>query len=390
MKPLVKVGLVVATLGLLLLGSAAFFVACAVSHLRIGSDGVHAGIEANRVETHELTLDAGAPLHAQVDCGSIRVTSTSGSSASVVAHLRAFGEDKQAAEQRLAQMTLELGPNSVVGHENRDHSVKFFQFGGGEEVDLELALPAGTRLEIQSGSGDVTIQGPFGDTRAGSDYGDVSARGIRGTLILKSSSGDIHTSEIQGASVSVETSYGDIEIAQVQSNRVEAHTSSGGIEARKLQAENIRLTSDYGDIRAQELKGDLESKTSSGEVAISEANGACLAHSDYGDVEAAGVFRGLSLTTSSGAIHGRALPGSALATGWELTSDYGEVKLELPAGLGFELDASTDYGEVQADLPGTLGGSKGDETHKLHGTVGGGGPKLRLHSSSGDVEIATH
>jgi len=55
-----------------------------------------------------------------------------------------------------------------------------------------------------------------------------------------------------------------------------------------------------------------------------------------------------------------------------------------------ELDASTDYGEVQADLPGTLGGSKGDETHKLHGTVGGGGPKLRLHSSSGDVEIATH
>lgn len=390
MKPVVKVLGLVAVLGFVLLGSAAFFVACTVSHLRVNGGSVHSGIETSRVETHDLAFDPGQPLRASVDCGTIRVRSTSGASAQVVARLRAFGEDKEASEKRLAQMSLELGPNSVAGHENQDHSLKFFQFGGGEEIDLEITLPAGARLEVQSGSGDVTIQGPFGDTRAASDYGDVEASGIRGALILKSSSGNIRAEGIQGPSVSVETSYGDVELQAIGSSRVDAHTSSGDISASRVKAESVRLSSDYGDLAVRELEGDLESSTSSGEIAITGAGGACRAHSDYGDVSAAGVFRGLSLSSSSGSVHGRALPGSALGGGWELDSAYGDVALQLPAGLGFELDASTDYGEVQADLPGVLGGSKGDETHRLHGAVGGGGPRLRLHSGSGDVEIGTH
>ena len=387
MKPVVKVLLVVATIGFVLLASAAVFVACAVSHLHISGGSVHSGVEASRSETHDLVLDPGQPLRAQVDCGSIRVSSTSGTSARVVAHLRAFGEDQNAANERLAKMTLELGSNSVAGHENRDHGLKLFEVGGGEQIDLELTLPAGTRLELQSGSGDVSVEGPFGDTRAASDYGDLAVKGVRGALIVKSSSGAIHASEIQGASLNLDTSYGDIVLARAQSGRVDVHTSSGSIDASEIQADLARLTTDYGDVRVHTLKGDLETKTSSGGITLAEVQGSCKAHSDYGDVEAAGVFRAFALSSSSGAVHGIAQAGSTLAGGWELTSDYGEVSLQLPAGLSFDLDATTDYGEVSAELPGTLGGTKGDETHKLHGAVGGGGPRLRLHSSSGDVEI---
>lgn len=388
MKPVVKVLLVLCAIGFVLFCGGVLFVACAVTHLHIDGSG-HSGVEANRVETHELAFDAGQPLRARVDCGSIRVAQSNGAGAQVVARLRAWGEDKQAAEKRLAQMNLELGQNSVVGHEQHEHGLKLFEVGGGEQVDLELALPAGTRLEIQSGSGDVRVEGPFGDTRAASDYGDVAADGIRGTLILKSSSGSLHASGIQGASTSLETDYGDIVLRLVQSGRIDVHTSSGSIEANEIQADSARITTDYGDIRVRELQGDLESRTSSGAVAIADLRGACRAHSDYGDVEAAGVFRGLGLSSSSGAVHGRAQPGSTLADGWELRSDYGDVALRLPEGLSFELEATTDYGEVRTDLPGVLGGAKGDEAHKLHGTIGQGGPRLRLHSSSGDVDIRT-
>jgi len=389
MKPVAKVVLLVGVLGFLVLGSAVFIGACAVSHLRINGWSSHSGVEASRVETHELAFDSNLPLRAQVDYGSIQVTSTSGSKATIVARLRAFASDKQEAEKRLAGMQLDLGQNSVAGHEQRDHGVSFFE-SGGEEIDLEISLPAGARIEARSGSGDVTIQGAFGDTRATSDYGDVSATGIRGTLILKSSSGDIRAVEIEGGSVSLETSYGDIALRQLKSSQVDAHTSSGEVEAQQVQAPLVRLTSDYGDISVRDLQGDLETKTSSGGVSIREAKGSCRAHSDYGDVAAAGTFRGLSLSSSSGAVSGKAESGSTLADGWEIKSDYGDVGLALPAGLSFELDASTDYGEVRADLPGVLGGSKGDETKKLHGTVGQGGPRLRLHTSSGDVAIGTH
>src|SRR5260221_2455979 len=168
MKPVVKVLLGVAVVGFCLLGSAAVFVACAVTHLRIGGGSLHSGVESNRVETHDLAFDPSQPLRAQVDCGSIRVTSTSGTQAQVVARLRAFGSDKEDSEKRLAQMTLDLGPNSVAGHEEREHSLKVFEFGGGEEIALEITLPAGARLEVQSGSGDVHVEGAFGDTRASS------------------------------------------------------------------------------------------------------------------------------------------------------------------------------------------------------------------------------
>jgi hypothetical protein len=286
-------------------------------------------------------------------------------------------------------MSLELGQNSVAGHEQREHGLQLFGSNGGEEIDLELSLPAGAKLELHSGSGDVAVQGAFGDTHASSDYGDLEASGIRGALVVESSSGDIHVAEVQGASVRVRTNYGDIELRQLQGSRIEAHTSSGGIEARGLRAESVRLDSDYGDIAVSGLQGDLESKTSSGAVSIREASGACLAHSDYGDVAAEGVFRGLSLSSSSGSVSGKAGAGSQLGEGWELRSDYGEVRLALPEGLSFELDASTDYGEVRARLPGLLGGARGDESKHLHGAVGKGGPRLRLHSSSGDVEIGT-
>jgi DUF4097 and DUF4098 domain-containing protein YvlB len=378
MKPIAKVLVAVSVLGVVLLGSAACFVACAVSHMHISGGSAHSGVEASRVETHEIAFDAGQPLRAKVGCGSIRVASTSGTSAQVVAHLRAYGSDKEEAEKRLASLTLDLGQNSVVGRAQGDH-----------EIDLELTLPAGARLEIQSGSGDVEIHGAFGDTRAGSDYGDVRASGLRGALQLKSSSGDLEADEIQGGDVSVDTNYGNIALRTVKASRLYAHTSSGGIAVSGIEAPGVRLSSDYGDISVRELQGDLDSKTSSGSVSIVEAKGECRAHSDYGDVSAAGTFRGLALSSSSGAVHGRAASGSSLSEGWEIRSDYGDVQLDLPPGLSFELDATTDYGEVAADLPGVLGGAKGDETRKLHGSVGGGGPKLRLHSSSGDVSIRT-
>jgi len=389
MKPIAKILLAISVLGIVLFGSAACFIACAVTHLSGSGGSAHSGIEASRVETHEIAFDASQPLRAQVDCGSIRVVSTTGTTAQVVAHLRAYASDRQEAEQRLAGLKLDLGQNSVAGHARRENGLKLFGFNGGEEIDLELTLPAGTRLEIQSGSGDVDIRGAFGDTHAGSNYGDVRASGIRGALQLKSSSGDIEADEIQGGNVSIDTSYGDIALRAIKASRLDAHTSSGDVAASGIEAQGVRLASDYGDIAVRELQGDLDSKTSSGEVSILEAKGLCRAHSDYGDVSATGTFRGLALSSSSGSVRGRAASGSSLGEGWEIRSDYGDVQLDLPKGLSFELDASTDYGEVAADLPGVLGGSKGDETRKLHGTVGGGGARLRLHSSSGDVSIRT-
>lgn len=387
MKPVAKVLLAVAIVGSLLVVSAVVIGACALVHLRVDGGHLQSGVEARRVETHELALDAGRALQASVDQGSIRVRQSPDASARVVATLRAWGSDQEDADKRLAAMSLELGPNLVRGHERQESSFSIYQIGGGEEVDLELVLPAGLRLELSSGSGDVAVEGAFGDTAASSGYGDVAASGIRGTLAAKSGSGSVHANDVHGSRVKLDSSYGEIELRKIEADEIDARTGSGSVEASDLSATRSALHSDYGNVHAARSKGDLDVHSGSGEVELVECDGAVRAHSDYGNVHARGRFAGLELESGSGSVRAEALAGSALGQGWTLTSDYGEVVLVLAEKLSFELDASTDYGEVRAELAGVVGGAKGDEAKKLHGAVGTGGPKLRLHSGSGDVEI---
>lgn len=387
MKPVAKLVLAVAVVSSLLVVSAVVIGACALVHLGVDGDHLHSGIEARRVETHELALDPARALEATVDYGSIRARTSSDGSARVVATLRAWGSDQQDADERLAEMALELGPNLVRGHEKRDSSRKFFEYGGGEEVDLELVLPAGLRVQLSSGSGDLAVEGAFGDTALESGYGDVRASGIRGALAAKSSSGSVRANDVQGARLRLDSSYGDLALGAIQSEEILAHTSSGEIDAHDLTGTRIALSSDYGDVKAARTRGDLDAHSGSGEVQLVEGDGACRGRSDYGDVHARGRFSALELASGSGSVHAEALAGSALGQGWQLRSDYGEVLLVLSERLDFELEASTDYGEVRAELSGVLGGARGDEAKKLRGPVGKGGPKLRLHSSSGDVEI---
>lgn len=390
MKPVAKLVLAVAVVSSLLVVSAVVIGACALVHLRVDGGRLHSGIEAQRIETHELALDAGRALEAKVDSGTIRARASKDGAARVVATLRAWGHDQQDADKRLAAMSLELGANLVRGHEKQESSHSIFQVGGGEEVDLELELPAGTRLSLASGSGDLSVEGAFGDSVLDSGYGDVQARGIRGTLAAKSGSGSVQAHEVQGARVELASAYGDLTLRAIQAEELSANTSSGDIDARDLDGAHLVLHSDYGDVKAARTRGDLAAHSGSGELELLECDGACRAHSDYGDVHARGRFSVLELTSSSGSVQAEAQAGSTLGQGWQLASDYGEVLLVLSERLDFELDASTDYGEVRAELDGVLGGARGDETKRLRGAVGQGGAKLRLHSASGDVEIRGH
>jgi DUF4097 and DUF4098 domain-containing protein YvlB len=63
------------------------------------------------------------------------------------------------------------------------------------------------------------------------------------------------------------------------------------------------------------------------------------------------------------------------------------VRLRIPEDAGFELRIETSSGEIDTDFPVTLISDGRIRDNRLSGTVGSGGPVIRVEASAGDVHI---
>ncbi len=192
-------------------------------------------------------------------------------------------------------------------------------------ISYDISAPAGTRITANSGSGAIDIQGFQGRLNADTGSGDVTLRDITGEVHSHTGSGHI-TAQNVGAPFVGSTGSGDMEIALNSPGDVDVHTGSG-------------------QIRVEHANGSLRAKTGSGDV---RANG-------------------------------------TPASSWYVQTGSGAVTLQLADATNFDVEASTGSGDLHFAKPVTLQGKL--SKHEIHGKVGNGGPKVEVHTGSGDIEI---
>ena len=94
----------------------------------------------------------------------------------------------------------------------------------------------------------------------------------------------------------------------------------------------------------------------------------------------------LDVKTNSGAVE---FSGS-LGTGpHQVSSDFGEIDLTLPADSKLNVDLSTDFGSIKSDLPitVTLNGASSSDGDQIVGSINGGGDQFTAQTNSGSVTI---
>ena len=120
-----------------------------------------------------------------------------------------------------------------------------------------------------------------------------------------------------------------------------------------------------GGIRAEGLEGPVRARTVNGTVRV-ETTGWADAHTVNGSVEVrmgkADAPDGLSFRTVNGSI-----------------------SVVIPAGAAFDVDASTVSGSISTDFPLTISGRF--VNHHASGTIGGGGPELKLSTVNGSIGL---
>jgi len=195
-------------------------------------------------------------------------------------------------------------------------------------IDYEITVPADTKVQTHTGSGDQTMEGLKSGLQLESGSGDIQLRDITGSVHLRTGSGDVK-GDTAGA-LHAETGSGDIRLQEKGAGGVDVHTGSGNIEIEGIQ----------GGLRAEAGSGDIQ-------------------------------------------IDGK-------QTGsWDLQTGSGNVTLRLPGDAAFNLEAHTSSGSVVVDQPVTMTvqGKVQEERKSIVGTVRGGGPTLVVRTGSGDVHI---
>jgi DUF4097 and DUF4098 domain-containing protein YvlB len=196
-------------------------------------------------------------------------------------------------------------------------------------------------------------------------------------VITVSDSGATTVDGVQGP-VDVRTQSSAIELMRLGKN-VAVKTGSGVVSVDG--ASDVRISTQSSAITARNVSGALHVRTESGAVnAWLIGPGNVDVHTGSSAMELQGVKGGLTASTRSGRIAVTGRPDAP----WQVTTGSSAVDVTLDAAAALTVDASTGSGSVKVeggDVQGTV--TKG----RVSGTIGGGGPLVRVSSRSGSIRI---
>jgi len=242
------------------------------------------------------TFQTPEPIMAVIEvvAGSVRLLATDRDDTVVEVRPR---DPERASDVRVAeQARVDFGHGTLKVSAGR----KVLSLGRGGAVDIDVALPARSRLQASSASAAVYAEGVLADCRFSSASGAVQLNSIEGNFKADTASGDITVQRVQG-NAWIATASGDATIGQLDGD-LTFQAASGGIAIGRL-------------------RGNAKAQTASGSVAVATAvNGAFTAHTSSGEVEVGvpeGTAARLDLVTSSGVVSNGLEPSDGPADGGE-------------------------------------------------------------------------
>ena len=204
--------------------------------------------------------------------------------------------------------------------------------GGGESIDVQVELPAGSHVRGDAGVAALRCRGRLGECRYKTGVGDIQLDQA-GSVQLKTGGGDL----------TVEQAVGDAELT----------TGSGAVRIDRIDGAAVVRNSN-GDTWIGEVTGDLRVNAANGKVSVDQAHATVAAKSANGDLRLGEVAHGVVLAQTG----------------------FGKVEIGIRDGVAAWLDLSTRFGNVHNDLDAAERPEPGDDA-----------VEVRARTSYGDITI---
>lgn len=314
------------------------------------SSSVNARSETEDRIQRSFEAAPGGRLVIAADRGSIEIRPTATGNAAIevvrIAKAASGAREREILQRHRVQFAESAGEIRVTGKTDQDSSWRWWGQGWGQGLQVRFiaTIPKAFHVRLQTAGGAINLGDLEGEARLQTSGGSLKAGKIRGPVWGRTSGGSISI-EACAAEADVGTSGGSIQLGNMQAEVV-ARTSGGSIVVDAALG-RARLSTSGGQIKVREAHAELEASTSGGSISATfsrQPSGPC------------------SLKTSGGSI-----------------------EVSLGEELGFDIDAETSGGRVSTELPITTQGEV--RRAQLRGTVNGGGQKLLLRTSGGNIRI---
>ncbi|HZC98850.1 MAG TPA: DUF4097 family beta strand repeat-containing protein [Actinomycetes bacterium] len=204
--------------------------------------------------------------------------------------------------------------------------------GGGESIDVQIDLPAGSNVRADAGVAAVHVRGRLGECWLTTGAGDIQLDQA-GPVQLKTGAGDL----------TVEHAAGDAELT----------TGTGAVRVDRIDGSAVVKNSN-GDTWIGRVTGDLRVNAANGRISVDRAQAMVAAKTANGDIRLGEVARGEVLAQTG----------------------FGKVDIGILDGVAAWLDLTTKFGNVANDLDAAERPGPGEDA-----------VEVRARTSFGDITV---
>lgn len=358
--------------------------------------------------TQEITgsLSGVRNLRVKVDVGTVKVEGGSQNGVSYVVrnHSYTSSETKARHEFDSYKVTAYVRGDTawIVGDWEGGHSHKFsgeFSISVPREMDeIKVETDGGNvtttgvsgRVDAQSGGGNIRLDDIAGIINAETGGGNIDVGNVASDVNLHTGGGTIKIMSAKGKIVAESGGGNVIVVAGFQGAELE--TGGGNIQVDRCTGK-VTASTGGGTIDLGDLNGPAEIETGGGSIRLASARGPVKADTGSGSIELLGVPSAQAETGAGG------IEAKFIATGGEsndsvLETSVGDITVYVAPNVKLSIRASievanghridSEFSEIKVT---TEGGDYGSKTVTAEGNLNGGGPVLKVRTTTGDISF---
>jgi DUF4097 and DUF4098 domain-containing protein YvlB len=350
------------------------------------------------------SLSAVKNLRVKVDVGSLRVEGGSSQGINYVIRNRAYTSSEDKARKEFGSYKISTyvkGDTAwIVADWQGESPHRFsgeFSVNVPRDMDLvKLETEGGSvsttaisgRVEAQSGGGSIRLDDIGGAISGETGGGSIDVGTVGGDLSLHTGGGSIRVNSAKGK-ISAESGGGSVVVVSGLQGAV-LETGGGSIQVERCNG-RVKATTGGGSIDLGDIGGPAEIETGGGSIRLASAKGIVHAETGGGSIELNGVPSARA-ETGAGGIVAKFVSSGGERNDSLLETSAGDITVYLAPNLNLTIRASidlanghsirSDFSEIQIR---TEGGDYGPKTVTAEGNLNGGGPVLKVRTTTGDI-----
>ncbi len=256
-----------------------------------------------------------------------------------------------------------------------------------EGGDIDASGVVG-HLEAESGGGSMRLDDVGGGARVDTGGGSINVGTVNGEIGLHTGGGSIVVHQANGKIVA-ETGGGSVVIVSATQG-ASIETGGGGIQVRQCMG-TMKAETGGGNIDLGDLGGAAEIQTGGGSIHLASAKGHVHAETGGGGIELYGV-PSARVETGAGGIVVKLVKTGAPPADSKLETSAGDITVYIAPDVALSVRASVDLGNghrISSEFPDIHVASEGDQwgprTLNAEGKLNGGGPMLKVRTTTGDI-----